>query len=88
MYILGGFLSDMWSYNIATGIWTFEGGNKEIDQGSHPGVFGVYGPLNNPGGLREPCMWKDTTTNELWLFGGQTYGFGTLSTKALHDAIF
>lgn len=62
----------MWSYDIVSGVWTFEGGNKEVNMASPSVELGVYNPTNNPGGVLNPCTWKDTVTNELWMFGGQS----------------
>lgn len=68
----GGYLNDLWKYNITTGQWTWMSGNPVPDQ---PGVYGVRGVAsasNKPGARWRALSWADNAGN-LWLFGGQGY---------------
>lgn len=64
-----GELSDLWQYNVGTGVWTWIAGS------SSSGTTGVYGAqgvptLNDAPGAREQAAnWKDSSGN-FWLFGG------------------
>jgi len=79
-YLLGGFYTDMWRYQISTNEWTWMNGSNISND---PGVFGVQGipsPLNYPSGRGENnAAWVDSSSDLLWFFGGQTVPsyFGT-----------
>lgn len=77
-----GYTSDMWTYNIATGNWTWIGGSNAINQ---PGVYGSSGvPAagNIPGGRLGSACWKDLLGN-YWLFGG--IGYSMSAAGRLND---
>jgi uncharacterized delta-60 repeat protein len=66
----GGDLNDLWKYNIATNLWTWEAGSQT---GNVPGIYGQRGvasPINQPGGREGSAVtWTDADGN-LLLFGG------------------
>ena len=51
--------------------WTWVTGNATINQ---PGRYGDTGNANTPGARERAIGWYDSSSQELWLFGG--YGFG------------
>ena len=64
-----GFLNDLWMYNIASGTWTFEGGDQTTGQ------TGVYGLQNIASttflpGARHEAVALTGSDGSLWLFGG------------------
>jgi Galactose oxidase, central domain len=64
---------DLWEYNQATGLWTWQSGSSV---GSAPGNYGTQGvpaPGNVPGAREYPVSWTDAAGN-FWLFGGNGYG--------------
>ena len=64
-----GWLNDLWSYDPASGLWTWESGS---DRESPPGAYGVKGvadPANVPGGRIGAVSWTDSQ-GRFWLFGG------------------
>ena len=75
LWLFGGFdgtayFNDLWSYNLASGMWTWVSGSTTT------GAFGVYGTqgtaaaANVPGARREATGgWVDAAGN-LWMFGG------------------
>ena len=68
-----GDLNDLWSYDIATGEWTFMAGEPALGP---PGVYGTPGvsaPGNEPGGRYFCSGWGDAN-NHIWVFGGTGYG--------------
>jgi N-acetylneuraminic acid mutarotase len=72
----GGYLNDLWEFNISTTEWAWMGGNSTV--GNNGGRDGVYGTLgsgaanNNPGGRLAAVSWTDDSGN-YWLFGGQGF---------------
>jgi hypothetical protein len=69
----GGFLSDVWRFNLTTKEWTWMGGSDiaEAQDGAY-GTFGQWFPGNSPGTRYESTSWSLSDGNS-WLFGG----FGT-----------
>ncbi|MGA8706680.1 MAG: kelch repeat-containing protein [Steroidobacteraceae bacterium] len=73
-------LNDLWSYNPATGLWTWVGG------ASTPNAVGVYGTQgtaaagNVPGARMGSSAWVDASGN-LWLFGGLGLSAGGLTQQ-------
>lgn len=67
-----GWDSNLWKYNIASGMWTWMKGPGTCS--CSPRVYGIKGvpaAANNPGSRAEvSCSWIDATGN-LWFFGGQ-----------------
>ena len=79
LWLFGGFgcattatagdLNDLWMYNIASGKWTFEGGDQTTDQ---KGVYGAQFASSNtflPGARESSVTWT-TTDGSFWLLGG------------------
>ncbi len=62
-------LSDLWKYQVKTGLWTWEGGSKEAGVASVVGVLGQASAHSMPGSRSEATGWTDALGN-LWLFGG------------------
>ena len=59
--------------------WTWVSGSNETN---HRGVYGEIGKPsidNVPSGRSNAVGWFDSSTNELWLFGG--YGYYSSSTS-------
>jgi N-acetylneuraminic acid mutarotase len=69
----GSFFNDLWRYDPSTGLWTWMSGSNT------PGAAGVYGTQglaaagNGPGEREYAVSWTDSSDN-LWLFGGNTAG--------------
>ncbi len=62
-----GLLNDLWTYNTATGAWTWVAGSKVINQ---DGVYGTVGTAGGgPGGRQNAVSWVDNAGN-FWIFGG------------------
>jgi hypothetical protein len=73
--------NDLWSYNPASGNWTWVSGTKSGSIGFY-GSQGVPDPSNAPGSRRNSIGWADRAGG-LWLFGG--YGSGETSSGPLND---
>jgi hypothetical protein len=83
LWLFGGFgrgnsavagpLNDLWSFDPATGVWTWEAG------AAAPGANGVYGTrgvaaaANTPGARFGAAAWRDGV-GRFWLFGGRGRG--------------
>lgn len=79
------FLSDLWKYNVSTGIWTWVAGDSTINHAGDFGIINVPAASNNPGGRYEGSSWVDDDNN-LWLFGGAKSDGGTLGgTYIMND---
>ncbi len=79
----GGYLNDLWKYNIATNQWTWVNGANAASQ---PGTYGTQGTpavANKPGARQASAAWTDVAGN-LWLFGGINYS-GINSSNTLND---
>ncbi len=71
------YLSDLWSFNVTTGIWKWVGGPFMSGQ------LGVYtGAGAQPGGRQDAAMWA--LSGFLYLFGG----YGCDTTCTLHICYF
>ena len=68
----GGLPNLLWSFDIATSMWTWLGG-KQVENGSSiPATYGTKGvasPSNDPGGRTQAATWTDKA-GHLWLFSG------------------
>jgi N-acetylneuraminic acid mutarotase len=62
-------LNDLWSYDPATGNWTWVTGSTAISQQGSYGVPGLPDPANTPGARENAVSWTDED-GALWLFGG------------------
>ena len=65
-------LGDLWSYDPATGQWTWMGGSRVIDTGAVYGTLGIADSNNTPGSRSAAVSWVDSAGN-LWLTGGDGY---------------
>ena len=64
-----GLLNDLWKYNPSSGIWTWMGGNKNINSTGKYGSRGTPSIHNLPGARQNAVSWTDNQGN-FWLFGG------------------
>lgn len=62
-------MSDLWRYNINTGIWTWMKGSTNSNQPPDHGTKGIPATSNTPGARGYCNTWKDADNN-LYLFGG------------------
>ena len=67
-----GRLSDLWRYNITSGMWTWIHGSSISNIGGFRGELGVPLSLNNPTSRQYSVSWTDSSGN-LWLYGGYSY---------------
>lgn len=67
--------SDLWSFDPATGEWTWVSGSDIKGQIGVYGTKGVASASNLPGAREASASWRDSSGN-LWLFGG----FGRAAT--------
>lgn len=81
----GGFLNDLWRFNISTGQWTWISGNNTINQSSVYGARGTSNAANRPGSRDGSAAWTDSSKN-LWLFGGA--GFDDAGNSALFNDLW
>jgi hypothetical protein len=76
-----GFLDDIWEYHttgINKGLWTWWKGSSNVNEaGQYPTYLPVqYGvPFVNiqPGARRGIALWRQDSTQNVWMFGGQGY---------------
>ena len=72
--INSGCTNDLWKFNPSTLEWTWVNGTSAGNLPSVYGTLGVSSPANVVGSRMGTCGWVDTN-NDLWLFGGSTYGY-------------
>ena len=70
-----GVLNDFWAYSIATGWWTWIGGDRRVNQAGRYGTMGIAAATNIPGGRDSHSMVIDMVNNSIVVFGGDA---GTL----------
>ena len=73
----GGYLNDVWKYNVASGMWTWVAGSNQYAQPAVWGIKGVESVNNMPQSRYTPTVWKDKQ-GIIWLFGGGGYNNGIL----------
>lgn len=61
--------SDLWTYDISTGLWTLMNGDSLYRQPGRYGSRGIPSPANRPMSRYNATSWTDKQGN-LWLFGG------------------
>jgi N-acetylneuraminic acid mutarotase len=74
--IYGGYfgnLNDLWEFSPSTNEWVWMGGSNSTDVSGVYGRMGVPAAANMPGGREGASSWTDNADN-LWLFGGGTFG--------------
>ena len=79
-----GYLNDLWSYNVASGQWTWVGGANVGNASSTYGAEGVAAIGNAPGARDQPVTWHDANGN-LWLLGGLGYTIADKSFVNYND---
>jgi len=73
-----GLLNDLWSYDVASGEWTWVSGSNTLNAVGVYGTMGIPSPTNVPGGRCEiNTGWVDSTGN-LWFFGGYSSDYNDL----------
>jgi hypothetical protein len=65
----GGFLNDLWRYNISTNEWTWMKGDSLINRPAILGTQGIENSNNIPHSRAVYSHWKDNT-GKFWMFGG------------------
>jgi N-acetylneuraminic acid mutarotase len=85
-----GHTNEMWRYNPANNQWTWmagkQGGSWDYEDGSS--VFGIQGTAstsNIPGERSWSCSWWDTTTKDMYIFGGIGWDGGDFNITNLND---
>ena len=81
-----GDLNDLWEFNPSLREWAWMGGSSTLTCGNtcQPATYGTLGspaPGNSPGSRHLANGWTDKNGN-LWLFGGEGYGGGSVSYAA------
>ena len=76
------YCNDLWKYVIATGLWTWMGGDSTVNQGGIYGAKGTAAGDNKPGSRYSITGWTDKAGN-FWLFGG--YGTSASDVGYLND---
>lgn len=66
-------LSDMWMFDITTGLWTWISGSMEGNLPAVHGVRGIASSSNTPGGRTGDLVCMDHDGN-VWLYGGSKIG--------------
>jgi N-acetylneuraminic acid mutarotase len=64
--------NDLWTFEVATGLWTWMSGSDQAGQAGIYGTKGVAAPSNVPGGRVLAVPFRDPG-GRLWLFGGAGY---------------
>ena len=64
-----GYLNDLWRYQVTNNTWTWVSGSNES---RHRGDY-ESGTDSVPSARSFAIGWFDTSTNEIWLFGGYGY---------------
>lgn len=67
-----GYLNDLWMYNIASGTWTFEGGDQTTNSSGVYGQQYAASATYLPGAREQPVTWT-TSDGSVWIFGGIGY---------------
>lgn len=80
----GGVLNDMWSFNPATGKWTWVSGSNLAGAAGVYGTEGVTAAANTPSARLGMTGWTDAA-GMLWLFGGGGYDSTGTNTGELSD---
>jgi hypothetical protein len=71
---IGPYHSDLWSYDMKTGLWTWLGGPTSPSLAGSYGQFGVASENNHPSSRYECALSYHNQTNSVFLFGGATNG--------------
>ena len=82
-----GYLNDLWMFNPATFVWTWEGGGNTANRAGVYGTQGTAAAGNAPGGRDYQGGWMDKS-GHIWVFGGLGYalsGSGYLNDLWKYD---
>ncbi|MBO6587068.1 MAG: T9SS type A sorting domain-containing protein [Gracilimonas sp.] len=80
---VGGFLNDLWRYDLSSEQWTWERGEKFTYQNGVYGTKGIASATTEPGSRKGSITWVDPNGN-FWLMGG--YGRNSnFETDRLND---
>lgn len=60
--------ADLWSYSLATGLWTWRGGARDLEPAPVFGTLFVPDAGNQPAARNDPAAWS--SDGSLWMFGG------------------
>jgi hypothetical protein len=74
----------LWSYNVASGQWTWVGGANVGNGSSTYGAEGVAAIGNAPGARDQAITWYDANGN-LWLLGGLNITVGSKNFVNYND---
>ena len=76
------YLSDLWRFDVSSGLWSWESGAIEGDHSGKYGIKGIPSPENLPGSRYGFATWQDDNNN-LYIFGGT--GRAASSLGSLND---
>ncbi len=79
----GFYLNDLWKYSITNNQWTWMKGSNLSTQSGTYGTMNVGAAANTPGARYGSFGWCNSTTGDLYLFGGQ--GYAASSSAILND---
>jgi hypothetical protein len=65
----GGWLNDLWSYDVTAQPWTRVSGSTTINVAGVYGSVGIGASANTPGACFQSVGWIDSA-DHLWIFGG------------------
>ena len=66
-------INDLWKYSPTSNQWTWVGGSDTSDAMGVYGTQGVTAATNVLGARDGVVTWTDTTSGNVWLFGGEGY---------------
>ena len=64
-------LNDLWRYRVNDSTWTWISGDSLPNKAGIYGQKGIPNESNTPGARSHAVGWYDSSSQELWLFGGQ-----------------
>jgi VCBS repeat-containing protein len=75
LWLFGGFngtayFNDLWSYNLASGMWTWVSGSNTTNANGTYGTQHIASAANVPGARRDATGGWVSTDGSLWMFGG------------------
>jgi hypothetical protein len=83
-----GFLDDIWEYQHSTGQWIWWKGTNGVNQATQYDSklgFGLPFVKNIAGARRGAAVWKQDFNDDVWIFGGEGFDFGTGNPPAYLD---
>jgi len=85
LFGVGGYLNDLWMYNITSNRWTWLSGNNSINSFGSYGIQGIEAATNWPGGRDSYHVAMSANLNAITLFGG--YGYAARGSSMLVNSI-